>query len=458
MLRKIPWLAKLMMLGSVGLYSWSAPSFANFYTVIGPDGRPIVIQDQRQTQQIKVSPNTAAPAQSGQIQGKTGDSAPDPVAIEKSSVEKTSHAEPRVENTKLTEAPKLPVEKTAVSQSKAEINHVKTDTVKVVPLEKNQGTITQPERSQIVPDQLQHSPQIKSHQIDNKANPQQILPSDVKSTAPITTQPKIVEEAPKVALPIGTTQESVAKVSQAEPATQPSVTPETRSAVVEIDGVQYVNSEYLEEREFNIEGKKRFYVMPEVSSGGGHNIHTVEREKGVSKSFLDRLWKKTDESAEAVVLSVNYQRLAQEDVVAALEQSCFQGSKLTKAKTLGAKNSEVGYWPVAPIKEKFAYEVAKLEHSVHNILLTSYASSKKSPQYYWPFVVFLDEKGCVIEGVSGFKTAKVEENAIHQAHMEGVLRKPEHAVYLFMTPLESALDVEGMALSNQGQIKLTVIE
>ena len=144
-------------------------------------------------------------------------------------------------------------------------------------------------------------------------------------------------------------------------------------------------------------------------------------------------------------------------MVESLQKACFTDKKVQKAKTLDLKNKDVGFWPVSPIKEDFAYEVVKLDPQVDNILLTSYASSQKSPSYYWPLVVFLDQKGCVVEGVSGFKNQNLGENNMQYAAMEGILKKPETASYMFMTPLSAAVDAENMQLTNQGQIKLSVI-
>ena len=72
-------------------------------------------------------------------------------------------------------------------------------------------------------------------------------------------------------------------------------------------------------------------------------------------------------------------------------------------------------------------------------------------------MVFLDQKGCVVEGVSGFKNQNLDENNMQHAAMEGILKKPETASYMFMTPLSAAVDAENMQLTNQGQIKLSVI-
>ncbi len=65
---------------------------------------------------------------------------------------------------------------------------------------------------------------------------------------------------------------------------------------IEMAGEQYVKSEYLEDQEFNLEGKKRFYSMPEgmidTKNGGGARMQVVERERGVSRSVLNKLFKK----------------------------------------------------------------------------------------------------------------------------------------------------------------------
>ena len=225
-----------------------------------------------------------------------------------------------------------------------------------------------------------------------------------------------------------------------------------------IDGEKYVNNEYLEDQEFNLDGKKRFYMTPEVGAVHGR-YETIERQKGLSASLLDRIRGDSKPvEKKAIVLAPTYYRLPQNEVVQNLEKSCFTGKKVLKAKKLSIKNQELGIWPTAPIKENFAYEVVELDPQVQNILLTSYASSSKVPSYYWPLVVFLDQQGCVIEGVSGFKNEEMQDNNLQFSAMEGVLRKPEKAVYMFLTPLSSAIDVENKQLTNHGQIKLSVIQ
>ncbi|MFW2125014.1 putative pilus assembly protein FilE, partial [Acinetobacter ursingii] len=87
-----------------------------------------------------------------------------------------------------------------------------------------------------------------------------------------------------------------------------------------IDGVSYVNNEYLEGQEFNLEGKKRFYTMPD----GSGRLETIERKKGVSRSMIDRIMSRPIESSKAITLSTNYVRLTPEDLALAFEEDrCF---------------------------------------------------------------------------------------------------------------------------------------
>ena len=71
---------------------------------------------------------------------------------------------------------------------------------------------------------------------------------------------------------------------------------EQRAGFSALGAEQYVNSEYLEGKEFNLEGKKRFYAMPEGvidHKVGATRMQMVEREKGVGQSVIDNLFKET---------------------------------------------------------------------------------------------------------------------------------------------------------------------
>lgn len=109
------------------------------------------------------------------------------------------------------------------------------------------------------------------------------------------------------------------------------------------------------------------------------------------------------------------------------------------------------------IKEKFEYELVKLDPSVQHLQLMSFAASSSTPLYYWPLAIFLDEKGCILEGASGFKSKSYPSTILQHASIQGTLKVPAHARYIMLTPLSSSIDVAEHELSNQGQIQISVL-
>lgn len=226
-----------------------------------------------------------------------------------------------------------------------------------------------------------------------------------------------------------------------------------------LNAEEYINNEYLEEREFNLEGKKRFYAMPEgVIDGktGATRMQMVEREKGITQSVLQSFKPDVEQQDTPLVLSNYYHRVPQSAAVEGLGQACFTGKKIKKAKVLETKES-VSLWPRASLKGEFDFEVVKLKQPIQNIQVRSYASSHTKPSFYWPFAVFLDEKACVIEGAGGFKNQDYQANKLQHETVEGIIQVPSTAHYLLLTPLASAIDLDNRLLSNQGQLKLNVI-
>ncbi|OTG79821.1 putative pilus assembly protein FilE [Acinetobacter sp. ANC 4648] len=389
-----------------------------FYTIIGPDGHPMVVQQKKAVQKKVDEPKAISATEESQlskIQNHT---------VQNAGVVQTRDL-PSVTNSIYPDQFSLP-KRSELKEDQVDLNPQTIELKKNVELlQDNMSTQQQSDKSQ-----KEQSKQI----LAQKQSLTQILPS---GEIPVLIQKTTTSESQSIL-------ESTKNTGSLE------------SQYTIIDGVKYVNNEFLEDKEFNLEGKKRFYIMPSVV-GGTSRFDTVEREKGLSRSFLDKLKNDKPIVNSPMILASTYYRLPKEEVVNTLEQTCFTDKKMTKAKSLTLNNREAGFWPVAPIKEKFVYEVVKIDPQVQDILFTSFASSQKTPSYYWPLVVFLDQKGCVIEGVSGFKNQEFAESDFQHAAIEGVLKKPQSAAYLFMTPLSSAIDVENKQLSNEGQIKLSVI-
>ena len=231
-------------------------------------------------------------------------------------------------------------------------------------------------------------------------------------------------------------------------------------AFVIIDDEKYIKNEYLEDKEFNLEGKKRFYAMPEGVidiKHGATRLQLVEREKGVSQSILQSLFKKNQkQDTGPITLSSTYYRISQQNAINGLGQQCFQDKKIKNAKAVSL-NKEVNIWPRAPLKDQFDFEIVKISDAIQNIQINSYASRQNNPTFYWPFVVFLDSKGCVLEGAGGFKNHDTAASFGTHEKIEGVIHVPVNSQYLLLTPLASAIDLENRALTNHGQLKLIAI-
>lgn len=411
---------KLTVSTMMGLLMTPSWTYANeFFTIIGPDGRPMIVQ--KQAKKPVHTPDSAKT-----IQQASSSSLP-PQTSSKQSIDQQEVTQVTVD------APKV------------------STTVKKIPLQigvqKNTIVSQHDTATQIAPRQKQPEKRAQTS----------IVPSPVDQTV-VAKQVDSAKNLPSIPL-----SEPVKTLPTTEDDVTASNLQRTKAEVSKIDGVEYINNEYLEDREFNLEGKKRFYVMPlynDVQGGANAKIghmETVEREKGVNKNFLNKMFNKEEKVEQPLTLATTYYRISKENVEQNLEQSCFTGKKVNKAKILGQKNADIGIWPTAPLTDSFEYEIVQVEGNLKDVKLTSYAASQKKPVFYWPLVVFLDQKGCVIEGVGGFKNQDTESTSLQYASIEGLIRLPEGTAYLFMTPLASAIDVEDKALSNHGQIKLSVL-
>lgn len=405
-------LMKTILTLSLAQVSWSYAG--EFHTIIGPDGRPMVIQRE---------PPKAAAAKTNSnpviVQQQSLPVAP--AHEQKASAATSSVQRPIVQIT--VAAPEKSVKTSKVESS----DQTDLDTVKTI----------EPQTKSAVKFQVTEKMQLQSTPV-----------------SPVNNQPIATEKQPVLQQPTVISQ----KFLEVKPVIIQENTENT--AFVDIDGQQYVKNEYLEDKEFNLEGKKRFYTMPEGIidlKHGATRLQTVEREKGVGKSTMQSLFKRNVVlDTGPITLAKTYYRVSQADAINGLGQQCFSEKKLKKVKKLDL-NKEVNFWPRAPLNDEFDFEVAALNPSVQNIQLNSYASRQNNPTFYWPFVVFLDAKGCVLEGAGGYKNQEGASTLIQHEKIEGVLHVPANSKYILLTPLASAIDVEDHALTNHGQVKLVAI-
>ncbi|ENX42559.1 putative pilus assembly protein FilE [Acinetobacter sp. NIPH 2100] len=394
-----------------------------FYTIIGPDGRPMVVP-------MKVAKKEPEPGK--HTQQVNSEKLPQPVIQSNNAEKKLS---PPLSQQKADDLKQLEFKKNQLNtvKNKEQVGSLESQPI-VIPKVVEQSNITSKNKTKVPA-------------ILEKKLPAKIEKSTV--TQQVTTNTSVIYK------PILESKSAVVDKSQV-PQTNVASVEDARisTGFSQVDGVDYVNNEYLENQEFNLEGKKRFYTMPD----GSGRMETVERKKGVSRSVLDKLFNRTQQTTAPIALSGTYVRLSSEDLKSAFENDrCFLEGYKKSIKTLSL-NKDVGLWPRKPLKEKFEYEIVKLDTEIQYMQMDSYASSNDKPVYYWPLVVFLDEKGCIAEGVSGFKNKKTTATVLLHTAIQGVLKVPEHVRYIMMTPLASAVDVSEQELSNQGQIKLSVLQ
>ena len=442
-----------------GMMALSANA-GEFYTIIGPDGRPMVIPrvpaetqkveaqsqvelpSKQKTEREKMKVKDVPSVQVVQPMPKVQVVVPPTVAVEK--VESQVKTKPQI-----AEVEKNPV----VVQSEI------VDKIKSIPSTDHAKTINDVEPQVAVTAKTTEIPKQVNEQLNQQVTTPQTPPVEFVQSA--VTQ-KATSAQVERALHKIETNVAIQKATQLKSKQETSSvsTQSTQEGFLEVNGDRYVKNEYLEGQEFNLENKKRFYIMPEGvvdKELGPPRLQVVEREKGVNQGVLDRLFKKNNPVENSVItLSTQYYPIAKDQVVQSLGQSCYRDKKIQKAKLLKAQQ-DVNLWPRQPLKDHFDYEVVEVQTGIKNVQLSSYASSQNQPSYYWPFVAFLDESGCVIEGVTGFKNQDRAENKYRHAVIDGMLQLPAQTRYIFMTPLLSAVDVEEQALSNQGQIKLTAV-
>ena len=430
-------LALLLFCGSGGVAIGEG-----FYTIIGPDGHPIVVPQRNDANNTQKQAAQEAEQKRLQAVQKRQEALQKQQAEQNKQLQKQGQNQQQIHSVPAERVP----EATVVQPSQIQQNQLQQP--QAVPAVENKLDKVEPVLNQQRNVQSTVvTPINKAVQVEQK-NENKIASQQATQLQTSTELQNTVKSGDQV----------VTSAPLSPPTAQTASKPtEMQQGFTEIDGVKYVDNEYLEAHEFNLEGKKRFYVMPDTGLTGGRHFETVEREKGIGQTLIEKIQRQKPAEPETISLASTYYRLPKDDVVESLAKACFTGKKIDKAKILDQKNQEVGFWPVPPLREDFAYEVVKLDQSIQDIRLTSYASSNKAPSFYWPLVVFLDQKGCVIEGVSGFKNQEIEADNFQHAALEGVLKKPQTAAYLFMTPLSSAVDAENKQLTNQGQVKLSVI-
>lgn len=238
-------------------------------------------------------------------------------------------------------------------------------------------------------------------------------------------------------------------VSQVKPMSQ-------EQAMSTLDGEQYVDSGYLEKREFNLDGKKKFYAVPDGLGG----TQVIERVPGAILELQNSDTYQRQENSEIpalVSLSNQYQRVPATEITPLIGMKCLSTQALRDAKIM--RNQQLIVWPRSDApkvnhRDGLNYQVIEFRSNTRDLSLQSFAPLGLQSDYYWPLPIFLDTDGCVIEGVNGFYQKKLPSTMLQPSILVGTLHVPEHTRYLMLTPLVEAIDLLNIKLSQVGQVRL----
>jgi hypothetical protein len=192
--------------------------------------------------------------------------------------------------------------------------------------------------------------------------------------------------------------------------------------------------------------------MPDGTGG----TQVIERVPGVIQAE-DAADQASVNTNELVTLSKQYERISDADIIPLIGMKCLSYSALNKAKIL--RDQQLIIWPRsdAPMVNHHAslnYVLIKFGAGNRDISLQSFAPLGRQSHYYWPLPIFLDEQGCVLEGVNAFYQKTLPSTMLQPSVLVGNLHVPEHAKFLMLTPLHEATDLPKIRLSEVGQVRL----
>ena len=269
-------------------------------------------------------------------------------------------------------------------------------------------------------------------------------PAPVRSPVPVATP-----TGPRAAAPVAAPASPVTSPQQTAATAVDSPAP-APSPIQEVGGERYVDSEYLEHREFNLEGRKRFY--PVVDGQG--RVQVIERESGIS---LSRLLGRTPQAAVAEpVLSPRYRVLPAAEVEQLLGQRCLPDGRLSRLSRVTDTRAYRGF--IRPSADEQDLTLLGLDTQAPWLALQSFTQYEQQPAFYWPLAVFLDQNRCILEGAAGFFQQKLPATVLQHSGLSGVLRRPAQARYLVLTPLAEAAELDGLRLVRQGQVQIQAIQ
>lgn len=187
------------------------------------------------------------------------------------------------------------------------------------------------------------------------------------------------------------------------------------------DDLTYQSSEELEKNGYRPKGKQRFYYFSDHSMG----LAPIVSDKGVPVMTPPAETPTADDIAKP---SPQYQALSRADTVSllGLKEDCLSRKQLRHAVMLKDALSLSVSEPLLASEGSSPDLVVDTRKGGEAVAfrLRTFASKKRSPAFYMPAPVFLDQNGCVLGGAWNYWTDHKPAGQMSYEMIDGLLLAP----------------------------------
>lgn len=211
-----------------------------------------------------------------------------------------------------------------------------------------------------------------------------------------------------------------------EPATS---TPTKEDPFRSLEDDVYVDSEYLEKKSFNLQDKKRFYYVPNGTSG--QQVIESSDDNVVSTptpAFVKSPRRHAFYANAYQVLTKDWL----EEQVPFIADFC-QNHKKIKKKSRSFKEINALWIGSDDVVVKAIDRILSLKTvntEEKDLRVSSFATTNKNPKFYLPIVTFLDSQGCIVSGAWQYWSQAYPANENQFSAIEGLLRMPVATQYI----------------------------
>ena len=220
-----------------------------------------------------------------------------------------------------------------------------------------------------------------------------------------------------------------------------------------LDDDVYVDSEYLEQKNFNLEDKKRFYYVPNGALGQ-QVIESDNNTPSASSSSLIMAKKNRREAFYSDSYQVIDEKLI--DIQAPVIISfCQQNDKLKKYLRPFKEINPLWLGTDGAIHEDIdrALVLPQSNLAEKKLRISSFATTNKKPKFYVPIVSFLDAQGCFLSGAWQYWSRAYPATEHQFASVEGLLAMPKNTKYIVFSRPDSKLSA-GLPQQQSGSLEI----